>query len=214
LRTAFLEPILLTHARPLWKVIKKTNIRPKPKLTASLTASFSEGALIEEIGKDGDWVQHSRGWSLTYSNVDQLQHVIRFIPLDHSQKGQVQVQMAYQGSVQTQPVVYTPQQAPLGYQPQVQGYPPTYVPQQAPPNYTPFVQPFPSQGFVPPQGQFVLPQGQIVQPQGQFIQPQGQFVPPQGQVVQPQGQFMQPQGQAQVPPQIELYPQLAPTQQN
>jgi len=209
---------LNTCDKPLWVVTKDVNIRSKANFTSSVAGRLSAGVLVEELAKEGNWIKHSKGWSVVYSEKEQTTHIIPFTPLPHEQREHyLQLKAQNTAAKQVVQTVYLPPQTyyqpPTGSQPQVQVV------------YAPAAYASPGYGYAPTaqvvyapqpvyhaQGQpMYAPQGQ---PQGQPMyalqgQPQGQpMYAPQGQpMYAPQGQPMYaPQGQPTIPiysPQVQ-----------
>jgi len=170
---------LNSHDKSLWFVTKDVNIRNKPNFNASsVTGRLSAGVIFEEVAKDGIWIQHSKGWSVTYSEKEKETHIVPLTPLPHEQREHL-----LQLKAQSAPKVSLPPQTyyqPPGMQPQVQVlYAPVPIQQALPVGQVIYVpQPvYQPQGSMPPS----YPQGvQIGQPPaypqsvqiGQPVQPQ------------------------------------------
>ena len=51
---------------PMWKVVWATNVyaRQGPSRDSPKVAELPPGSMIQELGREGDWIKHSAGWSL------------------------------------------------------------------------------------------------------------------------------------------------------
>jgi len=52
----------------LWRVLIAVNIRKKPNLKSDSVGGLKPGTIFEELGREGDWIQHRKGWSLSFTN--------------------------------------------------------------------------------------------------------------------------------------------------
>jgi len=60
--------VVQANSALLWRVNGAVNIRKKPSLKSDQIGGLKPNTIIEEFGRDGDWIQHRKGWSLSFAN--------------------------------------------------------------------------------------------------------------------------------------------------
>jgi len=90
-----------------WKVVNTPGlyIFSGPSTNSKSLGELKEGAIIEELDYQGDWIKHSKGWSLSYDSAQDLDYLEE---VDEPQQQQTVI-------IQQQPI-YVQQQQPLQQQ--------------------------------------------------------------------------------------------------
>ena len=87
---------------PKWKVVWATNVyvRNGPTRDSPKVAELTPGTIVQELRREGDWLQHSKGWTLTKAGNN-----ICMAPVTGAEAQQTQQQQTMDNSsAQAQPV--------------------------------------------------------------------------------------------------------------